>query len=519
MKTIGLQNFRKFQILPMMDLGGVNLFVGTNNSGKSTAIKGMALLLDNILNWEKDTEYSTPFTKGFQFITRSGTHLYLGGYQSSINSASGEEPMSFSFIEKDTRISIALQNVGDKLEEPQFYVPLSHLEIENLVTNIIFRFQFDAENEDNLIIEVPIDGLRTFIKNKMIGARKSGISNQSGKKSDRKLASAAITAGLFGGAGLTIKSVYDAMRGVFEVDYGSLAAELEQLSKITDDKLIIRSKLHNSNADSHKNNEEALIDKKIKKYGESCYSYIRASFWKIKQDVGGLPIYHYIETHNATHTNTVNIENKEDFLSQTLSLYYRENVDKDSQAVDFINFWLRELNIAQGFDIRNLYGEIFIAYLFDDKKDAKPLGTYGTGSIQLFILLMHIAIAIHSGKPILMMIEEPEQNLHPALQGKLADLFYKIWKESGGRVRFVVETHSEYLVRRMQVIVASTIKQGEQDIDSMNRDLKVYYFSDKMLPYSMNFKNNGRFENKFGQGFFDESSRMNYDLVLLEKED
>ena len=35
----------------------------------------------------------------------------------------------------------------------------------------------------------------------------------------------------------------------------------------------------------------------------------------------------------------------------------------------------------------------------------------------------------------------------------------------------------------------------------------------------MVFKNNGRFQNKFGQGFFDESSRANYELVLLENRD
>ena len=41
MKSFGFKNFRKFKNLPMMHLGGMNIFVGTNNSGKSTFIKGM----------------------------------------------------------------------------------------------------------------------------------------------------------------------------------------------------------------------------------------------------------------------------------------------------------------------------------------------------------------------------------------------------------------------------------------------------------------------------------------------
>ena len=47
MKSFGFKNFRKFKNLPMMDLGGINIFVGTNNSGKSTFIKGMILLLED----------------------------------------------------------------------------------------------------------------------------------------------------------------------------------------------------------------------------------------------------------------------------------------------------------------------------------------------------------------------------------------------------------------------------------------------------------------------------------------
>ena len=44
-------------------------------------------------------------------------------------------------------------------------------------------------------------------------------------------------------------------------------------------------------------------------------------------------------------------------------------------------------------------------------------------------------------------IEEPESNLHPNLQSLLADLF--IDAASKFKIQFILETHSEYLVRKI----------------------------------------------------------------------
>ena len=43
MKSIGFKNFRRFQEMNSISLGGVNMFVGGNNAGKSTVVKGLLL--------------------------------------------------------------------------------------------------------------------------------------------------------------------------------------------------------------------------------------------------------------------------------------------------------------------------------------------------------------------------------------------------------------------------------------------------------------------------------------------
>ena len=78
----------------------------------------------------------------------------------------------------------------------------------------------------------------------------------------------------------------------------------------------------------------------------------------------------------------------------------------------------------------------------------------------------------------------------------------------------IIETHSEYMIRRTQLLVANGIKEGHFSLES--NPLKVYYFPDKDgLPYDMLFNERGRFEHDFGPGFLDVSGKINLELLDL----
>ena len=523
MKAIGFNNFRKFQNFPMMELGGVNVFVGTNNSGKSTAIKAMILLLDNILSWERHPDFGIPFSRGFRFTTESNSHLYLGGYENSINSDANGKPMSFSFITGNTRVSFCLCS-GEKEQKDSIgtslQVFLKHLEIENLQTKVVFYYDFDLRgfrNNGDIRISVPKNNLVSGLKELICSIRRT---NMKGENKEFSMSNF-IPSILFGAVGTVVRSLYKTIKGKLSWDIEKLELEQSCLSSISDEQINILSRFQFSklmSKASQKDISEALISK-VEKYGDFSSYYINVSFNQIIEDINNLSTFNYVEAHNATHKHFVNIEDKDDFLSQTLSKFLGEGVMDNNKVVDFVNKWLDTLNIADRFLIKNPFEGMYMVNLLNKNNEAKPLGSYGTGSIQIFILLLQIAISIHSNKNIIMFVEEPEQNLHPSLQSRLADLFYEVWNMTKGKVRFVVETHSEYLVRKMQVIVANAILSERKSIDKVNQDIKVYYFPDKKEPYPMVFKNNGRFQNKFGQGFFDESSRANYELVLLENRD
>jgi predicted ATPase len=50
-----------------------------------------------------------------------------------------------------------------------------------------------------------------------------------------------------------------------------------------------------------------------------------------------------------------------------------------------------------------------------------------------------------------LLIEEPESNLHPALQSKLAVFFVELANKYNKQI--IIETHSEYIIRKIQYVV------------------------------------------------------------------
>ena len=67
--------------------------------------------------------------------------------------------------------------------------------------------------------------------------------------------------------------------------------------------------------------------------------------------------------------------------------------------------------------------------------------------------------------PSMLLIEEPETNLHPKWQSLLAEMFVEANKKFN--IQFMIETHSEYLIRKFQTLVADNKINGEH--------IKIFY--------------------------------------------
>lgn len=106
-------------------------------------------------------------------------------------------------------------------------------------------------------------------------------------------------------------------------------------------------------------------------------------------------------------------------------------------------------------------------------------------------------------------IEQPELHLHPAAQAELADLFVEKIQRKGSNI--IVETHSEHLIRKLQVLVANPEYNFTTD------DINIYYVDKCEEGYStlkkMEINENGQFKEKWPTGFFDKSYTLSRELL------
>ena len=84
-------------------------------------------------------------------------------------------------------------------------------------------------------------------------------------------------------------------------------------------------------------------------------------------------------------------------------------------------------------------------------------------------------------------------------------MFYEAYTEYG--INFIIETHSEYLIRKTQVLVARMKFTSNDECDDNNPFQTIYIASDKE-PYSLGYRMDGKFKNDFGPGFFDEAVNL-----------
>lgn len=195
----------------------------------------------------------------------------------------------------------------------------------------------------------------------------------------------------------------------------------------------------------------------------------------------------------------------------------KNNYNTSIKKGAFIKEWIQEMTKYD--DIAFEYaaeGEGVFIYLKEKKKDNKQtLADVGYGMTPLIAILIQIELAILQNytprtevidrytlqvprnEINTIIIEEPESNLHPNYQAQLADLFVKAYKKYG--IEFILETHSEYLARRMQVIVKEKGLSKEGIIihnlkDGQDREIRI--------------KEDGNLSQRFWPGFYSEATNL-----------
>lgn len=482
MQEIGLKNFRRFSDYTSLELGKLNYLVGTNNSGKSTAIKACVLALMNLrrINLFREVPMAD-----ISFRNELDAHLHLGDFKYNISYDSCSDQMLIMARLDKTWVKLLFgQHYGcdySEPSEPSLLVPLINLEFElrdimpdKSTVKAILRYEFLPDNQVKVFFSFPDNSIYNYEKGR----------TGRGKDFDNELSLIDIEPTSMDNAG-NENSVSFVNCDSDSYDYDNNIEFSWQTEK-----------------------GRPMVDDWYNRLGDNreVRAFFKYVIHRIYKDLNGCGIPQYIEAHNAPHNEILYEEDKNNFLAQTVTKYLSTEPEKTNSRRPFILKWMKELRIGDNFKITRPFPEVLkVDILSNDIW--QPLGKMGTGTIQLFILLLTLSMAEKG----MLFVEEPEQNLHPALQSKLADMFYEYLQVSD--VQVIVETHSEYLIRRTQVLAASAIKNDGRSLTEINDTMKVYYFPEDDAPYSMEYRDNGQFECLFGEGFYDEAGNNYLDLL------
>ncbi len=182
--------------------------------------------------------------------------------------------------------------------------------------------------------------------------------------------------------------------------------------------------------------------------------------------------------------------------------------NKKSDTINFINKWIKEFNlgdelVAEYSEFQNT--KLGIGFFLKDNNTnyKKPVGDIGLGAHQILKLLMRIAFTdekTNIKNQATLILEEPESNLHPAFQSKLADLI-SIGVQKN--IRFIIETHSEYFIKKLQfLILKGELNKNDIIISNFVKD------KEKLNIEQIKVNNQGKLNLEFGSDFFDEAAKL-----------
>lgn len=574
MNTIGFNNFRRFATFPEMDLGNITLLVGGNNSGKSTLVKALLLCVDNLKLMSSYTktnlfEFAAP---KFRFDANEWHDVKIKTFSRAIHNKpvpvidlgrdeeKTELPSEMRFVFTIGSFRFVFDVYGER-DGDEVTGEVSYISIEDRGNMVKYDISFKSSNMCYSVLGSTSER-ETLIK-RLYRDYKSA-KEELEKLSDEGSDIAAISS--------QSEKVASLEKHIEEF----VNSDDNELPEDFDYEQALRQQFRNSHAHEYTTtswyylpfefyfyqlNGNLLVDlignfikfaqnpgaaapkdtEGPNEYGVAMQEYMRiqAAREDLKQEedkirksqedlkalLNSFKI-EYITVHAANQNTIYNTADRNDYIAQTVHGFVRAKITRGQKEYTFVTDWMRKFGVGHDFDVISIDGEAYRVKIKDEVGSTANLADKGMGSIQLMILLLRLATILREYEPQnivaleesdqlrypTIIIEEPEQNLHPKVQSQLADLFLYLNKEY--HCKFVVETHSEYLIRKTQVLVA---REGYEDEASMknNNPFKVYYFDgeneDKPY-YSMEYRTDGKFSNEFGTGFFDTASNLAFEL-------
>ena len=194
------------------------------------------------------------------------------------------------------------------------------------------------------------------------------------------------------------------------------------------------------------------------------------------------------------------------------------NSSNDRELIKKVSDIMHEL-LGVRLEINSMGSDLYKFVIIDENGIESNLIDTGYGISQVLPIVTQIIksgfvdkvesdeVAFSDG---LVCIEQPELHLHPAAQAKLASLF-ETAVSNNPNLRLLIETHSEHLLRKLQVYIADSTS-------ALTKDMVRIYYVDKdkdgvSFIREMKICEDGRFEKEWPSGFFDQGFQLSMQLT------
>jgi predicted ATPase len=527
LKGIGLKNFRNFKEYKYINFAPITLLTGANNTGKSSIFKALLLL--------KQTCMTSPFFKNLDF--QEGSH-HLGDLNDVFNNKAEEDedivialPCSlFSRTNLILKLSIPKQRNVDKPTINQLEIVEVNNDLEEKTIIKIKELEVTEDERDD---------------EKMHGHAISQNFNCEFDAVWLKGVSKEVLTYFKEGEKFNIFDIVPSFSPLKVEGYKGLKHPANNSAAIFIEKLLSKP-----NEDLEKIKEyysPILANGGDNKNYTIWEAFERCPFHLISDNDDGLftlimnewetlrkKLVHVL-VNKISHLSSVrgNLEriyvgNQNNFnkLVREFSMLEEEN-----NHLSFFHKWIYKLSYGEFSYIeisrkaKLNYSEVILKKNKADDNGIR-LVDLGYGISQVVAILLKIVVEASKSKnknaksygdisynPSIILIEEPEANLHPKLQSQLTELFIDAFKKF--RIQFILETHSEYLIYKFQESVASKIiEPTDVALHYLNRtDPNGEYI--KHIPIS----NNGSIDYTiFDSGFFDVQADLRLSLLNIQRD-
>jgi len=528
MKRIKVTNFRKVKESWEIELGPITFFTGPNNSGKSSILKALMILSDY---GQSDNHLELSFRGENKWDHKVDCYQNAANWN---NFKEGKHEIEFSFDNDDFETTLRFRPLIQPLRKTEkiqsgflefinikrisdgSWFEMEHLEEEKFQITVddgfieTGRSNLSKEIESLKRNKVRIEGLIKRTENKLANEQETRnqirLKEQLNKQKQTKKEIIAKIKELSGEKEKP-KDIF-LFSPIFEME--DLRDGLPVIDRIIRVSLIKYFRENEKNLGNYNDRNTHLS---LMRISEKISSALKFTV-------------EHLSPHRNSQTRLYIIDEHTNDIYDLISKHSQKPIKKASKAGKFLKIWMERFDIGVDYNIKPVEGIASMIHIYetdDDKKNETPINLVdkGFGAGQIFTILLSIALKIDEQternrfleftrslrrRETIIMIEEPEANLHPALQSELTELFFDAYDNFG--IRFIIETHSEYVLRKSQLRVKELYtKENVKELPFV-----VYYF-DKKGPYQMRYRKDGKFKDEFGSGFFDVSTKLAFEIL------